>query len=394
MEKRAKLSEIDLVRGFAIIGVLLVHSTSDATIQMLNSDLFSLYNFFNIFFKIGTTTFIFLSSFVLFYNYYPQPLTMKQFKKFYRNRLMYVIVPYLLFTAFYFLLGWWSKGQVWDWPAMLSALKYKLLTGTGHEHLYFVFINIQLYVLFPVLLYLFQRFKWLAASAIVVGVLLQWGFFLWNRETQFIVYDRGSWAPTYLGQYFLGAWLGMYFDRIKSWLIIAKENIRASRVLVWMTMWLVWLAAGVSYVTIYYRARADKTLFHNAVYDLFWDIYTMITPLVLIQVAFLLSKMMKNTWIGGLRHLGVISFGVYLLHPFILLVYRQFPPANGDTWVHHLWYAGGFVSALVISWIVVTVISRSNRWAWLVFGSVPLQLQASQRVRSDTPLPAAPSVPA
>ena len=79
MERRAKLNEIDIVRGLAILGVLMVHSTSFATVDMLHNRMFGVYNFLNIFSKIGTTTFILLSSFVLFYNYYPQPLTVQRF---------------------------------------------------------------------------------------------------------------------------------------------------------------------------------------------------------------------------------------------------------------------------------------------------------------------------
>ena len=38
MDKRAKITEIDLVRGFAMMGVLMVHATSFATVQMRGDD--------------------------------------------------------------------------------------------------------------------------------------------------------------------------------------------------------------------------------------------------------------------------------------------------------------------------------------------------------------------
>ena len=114
MERRAKLYELDLVRAIAIIGVLMVHSTSAATVTMLDSSSYGLYNFLNNFFRIGTTTFILLSSFVLFYNYYPQPLTAQRFKKFYRNRLSYIVIPYVLISGLYFTVKWYMNDKTWD----------------------------------------------------------------------------------------------------------------------------------------------------------------------------------------------------------------------------------------------------------------------------------------
>lgn len=138
-----------------------------------------------------------------------------------------------------------------------------------------------------------------------------------------------------------------------------------------------------------------KEAFHNALYDGLWDIYTMITPILLIQVAFLISRGIKSPfWVRGLRHLGVVSFGVYLFHPLVLLVYRKFPLHGGTPLEYHLWYAGGFLSALIISWVVVTALSRLTGWSWLLFGSVPAQLKASDANKSEVVQPRAPSASA
>jgi len=397
MERRTKLTEIDIVRGLAILGVLMVHSTSFATLDMKGTTLYGVYNFLNIFSKIGTTSFILLSSFVLFYNYYPQPLTVQRFKKFYRNRLSYIVVPYIIFSTIYFVLRWYQNGFAWDLSQMWPKYWYELFRGKAYTHLYFVFISIQLYLMFPILLFLMKRFKWLAASAVFVGVALQWAFFLYNRE-YWQVTNRGSWSPTYFGQYFLGAWLGIYFDQIKTWLIIAKENITKSKVAVWISLWTIWLAAGISYVTIFYKQRVYGARFHNALYDGLWDVYTMLTPLVLMQVAFLIgSRLTSSRLVRSLRHLGIVSFGVYLFHPIVLLIYRKYPVHSGGTMVYHAWYAGGFLCALFISWIVVTIISRMTSWSWLLFGSVPAQLKAAAKDTQrpvDSQQPSTPSASA
>lgn len=91
--KRERIPELNLVRAMAIIGVLCVHSTSYATVDMTGSGYYWLYNFINIFMKYGTPTFIFMSSFVLFYNYYSRPLDKKLVSNFYKKDLFTFYCP-------------------------------------------------------------------------------------------------------------------------------------------------------------------------------------------------------------------------------------------------------------------------------------------------------------
>jgi probable poly-beta-1,6-N-acetyl-D-glucosamine export protein len=391
MERRARLHELDLFRAICILSVILIHATSFATLAMADNRLYGVYNFLNIFSKFGVTSFIFLSGFVFFYNYYPQPLTKAKFKTFYSNRLKYILIPYFLFSAFYFLLRWYQNKKVWDVSHLLSRFGSDLLTGQAYTHLYFIFITIQFYLLFPIILLLFQRSRWLAASTVILGIVLQWAFFLLNRE-YWQVPNRGSWSPTYFGHYFLGVWMGIYYDRIKSWIIIAKENLTRSKIVLWIAIWGICLASGFAYVSMFYHAKLYGTRYSNLMYDGLWDVFTLLFPFVLLQVSFLLGKHTNTSWwIRWLNHLGVVSFGVYLIHPLVLLVYRKFPVNSGNSWIHHLWYAGGFMCALFISWIAVTLISRMS-WSWLMFGSVRAQMKASSEPkRSAEVSPSKPS---
>ncbi|NMB36226.1 MAG: acyltransferase, partial [Firmicutes bacterium] len=89
--KNKKIEELYVLRGVAILGVLMVHSTSSVIVDLAGtSSLYPLYNFLNRFFAFGTATFIFLSAFVLFYSYYHRPLNKKLIKRFYLNRMKFV----------------------------------------------------------------------------------------------------------------------------------------------------------------------------------------------------------------------------------------------------------------------------------------------------------------
>ncbi|GJM69781.1 hypothetical protein HMSSN036_19970 [Paenibacillus macerans] len=88
----------------------------------------------------------------------------------------------------------------------LQKLIKGLLTGTSYTHLYFVFISIQFYILFPLLLWLFKSFrnnKVLIALILPAGLAIQWAFVFLNKY-QLHLPNKGSYAPTYMAYYFMG----------------------------------------------------------------------------------------------------------------------------------------------------------------------------------------------
>ena len=103
MGKPDYIAELDLVRAFAIIGVIIVHATALTVVTLdPQSSLYGFYHLLNIAFKYGTPTFIFLSSFVLFLNYYHRPLDAALIKRFYTRRLLHVVLPYVIISILYF----------------------------------------------------------------------------------------------------------------------------------------------------------------------------------------------------------------------------------------------------------------------------------------------------
>lgn len=369
MARKERIHEINLVRAFAIMGVLMVHATSNAVAETTESSFFALYNFANIFFKFGTPTFILLSSFVLFYNYFDRPLDKSLITGFYKKRMLYILLPYLIFSTGYFLLLHFIYYPNRPLDATLASFFTKLLTGKAYAHLYFVFISVQFYVLFPLLLLLFKKRPGLTKWLVPLGFAVQWGFVLMNHYW-WDVPNKGSWAFTYFAYYFAGAFMGIYYDKVKKWLKPSRDNRRPVHILSWVFLWTTWLASGLAHVWIWYAARHDGQWFYSLWYELLWNLHTFSAAFVLLQIAYVLRGAGGNTrLVRALDHLGIMSFGVYLLHPLVLFYYRQFPVSSAG-W-YHLWYAGGFVLALALSWGLVTLAFRLVPHAWVLFGNVP-----------------------
>ncbi|TCM90752.1 peptidoglycan/LPS O-acetylase OafA/YrhL [Paenibacillus sp. BK033] len=372
LQKRDPIPELSLVRAMAIIGVLSVHSTSFATVEMVNSNYFFLYNFFNIFMKIGTTTFIFVSSFVLFYNYYSRPLDKQLLASFYKKRLLYIIIPYLVFSLFYFTISHYLYYSDRSLSTEIHLFIDKILTGKAYTHLYFVFINIQFYLMFPFFLWLMKKYSRTVIWAVPAGFVLQWGFILLNKyglETP--VANRGSWSFSYFSYYLLGAALGIYYPKLKAWIIIARNHATAVRIVTWTVLWTCWIAAGLTHAYLYYETRLNRAAYNTTLFDFVWNVHGILTTIVLLQLAFILSSKLPKVLSGLIARLGVLSFGVYLIHPFFLLIYRQHPLDTGTAWLLHLWYLGGFFIALVASWIVVGFFARYVPFNWIAFGNLP-----------------------
>ncbi|MDO3413126.1 acyltransferase [Saccharibacillus sp. CPCC 101409] len=379
--KKERLPQLDTFRALAILGVLHVHSTSFATVESVNLKAFYLINFLNAFFRYGTPSFIMLSSFVLFYNYFSRPVNGKLVGGFYKKRMLYILLPYVLISAVYFIYKMHVAGTLGtqEFSEMLPRYWKNLREGTAYTHLYFVYISVQFYILFPLMLILFKSSKWIARWAIPIGLLLQWGFVFWNKyDLQYAT--KGSLAITYLSYYMMGAFLAIHFDKVRSWMMNDFKDLSA-KAKFWNTvLWISWFAVVVVDVWFYQEVRLHGLVANSLYYELIWNVHTLLTALVLMRVSFLLYRRAPKWIVKGLTRLGELSFAVYLVHPLVLGYYRDtkdwfFSHVHLGSVSYFLWVYGGLLSALIVSWIVTQSILRWIPGAWVLLGNVPASLR-------------------
>ncbi|WP_054954716.1 acyltransferase [Paenibacillus dakarensis] len=376
--RKERLPQLDIYRALAILGVLHVHATSFATVDAIDSRFYYIINFLNIFFKYGTPSFIFLSSFVLFYNYYDRPLTKNLIGTFYKRRLLYILLPYLLISIGYFFVRLYQNGMLnssLDLSAQIPVFLERLARGQNYTHLYFVFISLQFYILFPIFLKLFKSSRFLVRWAVPIGFLLQWGFIIMNK-LEWKITMKGSLSISYLAYYMLGAYLAINYDKYKVWLTSTWKNQTNRQKMATIGLWGGWLLLALTHVQIWYNSRLHGAKYDSLLYEFLWNMHTIFSAIVLMQAANWLYKSGWKKIIALLTRIGELSFAIYLVHPLWLAFYRMFDfnlnPVTDD---YLIWIYGGMLSALIVSALVVQFILRRIPGAWMLLGSVPRSLK-------------------
>ncbi|MBW4084132.1 acyltransferase [Paenibacillus sp. S150] len=381
MGQKERIPQLDIFRAIAIFAVIAIHATSRTLAETLGTSMFHPFLFINKFSQFAVPSFVFLSGFVLFYNYIDRPLSGKTLGKFYSRRLIYIIVPYAVFSLLYFILKM-TSGNTWNLPLeeMAHKLGKYLLTGTAYTHLYYIIIIIQFYVLFPLMLWCLQKVRRLAAWAPLIGLLLQWGFVLLNKYMTNHGYwqlSKGSLSITYFSYFLLGAALAVYYAPLKKWLAVSREGWRSGKGPVWIVLWLVWAAAGIIHVELWFNSYTKKAVINSLWYEGFSNFHALLSCFVLLQLSFLLYGAGRSLLTRMLISIGACSFGIYLLHPAVLFFYRKLP-FHGGPLAYTSAIAGGWLAALLGSWLVVALIFRYVKPAWILFGSGPQKKQPKQ----------------
>ena len=351
--------------------VLLVHSTSTGVVGLsADSTLYSVYNFLNIIGAAGVPTFILLGSFVLFYNYYDRELSGKMLLSFYVKRLKYIVIPYVLFSILYFGLKWFLY---YDYPSLSFAMEKflgHLALGKAHPHLYYLFIIFQLYILFPIFLYIIQKNSFVRKHLIVIGLLLQWVWVLLNKY-YFGFEMKASIAFSYLAFYFIGAYIGVNYESIRTKM---KEADYRSKIVSFI--YFGFGAMIVIYPSYIYLERTGMLSQMETRFPLFlvqnfqefgWFMQGTFGALVIFYAAHQLCKVVGEKARKVFVEIGATSFGIYLIHPFFLIATRSLLP-SADPIVFHAWQLATFVFIFFISWLVVRLTYRYMPMPWIWFG--------------------------
>ncbi|GGE16035.1 acyltransferase [Marinithermofilum abyssi] len=313
----SRIRELDFVKGCSILAVLAIHITA----PFIHEAPFFAINGLS---RFCVPVFFLISGLILFYRYggeNPFPL-----QDFYRKRLVYIMVPYFLWSLLYLIYSQWTDPQTV--PDSLSGLFTALLIGKAYYHLYFLFVMVQFYLLFPFLRWFFR--KWGGWVILVVAFwctlgtqALTWeetkGLFSVQPEEEIL---RRTVLP-WLFYFCAGGWLGLRFhhafSRLRRLPLIALHTVSS--------------AAGV--LLVYQMAYLNHGGFYTPT--------TMVYALSILVLGIQLAQRFHFTWIEAV---GKRSLGLYLIHPLVLHLSSSFSERwiPGGSWLQFF-----FVFAVVVS---------------------------------------------
>lgn len=349
---KPKLLELDIVRGIAILAVLLIHGTSTPRVELpLGTQSHTMYFAINNLSYFPVQAFVLLSGLVLFYSYYDK-WSIRKIPGFYRKRLQYILIPYVLWSCFYYLYDQWLNPDI-SVHFSLKEFADLLPWAEAGYHLYFMSLIMQFYALFPLLVTLAKwrplgRYLWL------FGILVQIGYFVYGQYADTPVPHGDRLFVSYFALFCIGGSIGMNYERIVEWL---NRNI-------W---WITAATASVGFTFLLLSLLAQFGMrFDSWQFELLFNGYPTLVSLSLIWIGrhWLASA---PRWAAALSSLGAVSFGVYFIHPAFLGFYSlhaAVPP--GQAW-YHLSVWGGIALILFVPWVLVSMLKRV-KGSWLLFG--------------------------
>ncbi|TVY11339.1 acyltransferase [Paenibacillus cremeus] len=341
------LREIEVSRGVAILGVLMIHVTAQALMDTpIESRTYAIYAALNRGGHFSVPTFIFLSGLVLFYRYFEEWQN-DQIFAFYRKRLKYVFIPYVFWSTFYF---FFNHAFEPNGNGSLRAYLMDLLTGRAEYHLYYIILIIQYYLLLPVLFALLKRVNLHYSLLIIGSVAIQALIGLLNHQYHWIE-NESIVFTTYLEAFVVGC--------------IAGKNYQA--VSTWIRTYSPWLLSSALLFMLLHLIIAELELaghpIHAAIKEIVVHLYSILAALAAIYIGAL-------TWPKSstlLSAYGKCSLGIYFMHPALLFLakqYMQFPYSSA------LYHPSIGIRLLIILTVPLGLVIACKRvkWAWLIFG--------------------------
>ncbi|CAG7631097.1 acyltransferase [Paenibacillus allorhizosphaerae] len=348
-KSKPKLMELDIVRAIAILAVVAIHATSEATVQLpFGSGPQLMYLTINKLCNFAVPMFIMVSGLVLFYRY-DGDWSRRQAGYFYMKRIRQVLFPYVFWSFFYYLYDQWMFDRSrlhLDWGEFAELLPW----ADASYHLYFMVIIVQFYLLFPLLMWLCGSGGWFRRTGLLwLGLLIHALSYSYNHWVEPIP-NLASLCINYFSVFTLGGWIGLHYEAFIAWAGRSFPGVLLLTVLL-----------GCSFVGLFLLEDRAPFLMEGSLYTILFFAYAAFACMTFIWAG---RRMLERAkWLAGiLLSLGAVSFGVYLVHPAVLTYWRVHVPADpNDIGAYHANTGIAFAVSLLLPWALSFVYGKAVR---------------------------------
>src|SRR2546421_3249892 len=373
-QTRPYIYELDPLRAVTAVAVIAVHVLSGT--MFLNHTAAGLLVDNGIFTSVHFTReiFMFITALALTYVYFGKPFSGKRF---WAKRSIGILLPYCIWSIAY---TWVNTSQ--HSPGAFTKLALlNILTGNASYQLYYILLSLQLYLALPLFLLLLKHIKqhpWRALSiSFALQVLLmyvdyrylQQGTLASSGVGQVVAAYQERFLLTYQVYFILGGLAALYLKQARAFVLSHGKWIVSGFVLALAALWVHFLLqVDVSHESLGYATSVLQPMM------------TFYSPVVIVLLGFLACRWASRTDQQGhpkgyrfWRTLSDASFGIYLVHVFILTALLQrVVPFMPEAWpvalrVFLTWFltAGGAagISILLMKTPVLShLVGRSAHW--------------------------------
>ena len=322
MTKKKYLYEVDLMRCFFIFGVLLNHTTSlfSSALGQTSTSSGKFLVSTHLMLHFPRMGFMFVTGLVLFLQYYDRPNV--NYWEFWKKRYKGSGIPYIFFNGFYMLCalllaGTFSFG-LWGKEWFLAMIR------GDHYYLYYILVIFQLYLIFPVLVWMFKKLEdhheaILLVSAILQVILLIYAKYIYpnisHQGWPYFAVHYGNLLLTYQFYFIAGAYTWIHYADVQKLLLRHQKLIFITTIILSLGT----LALYHFNVAVLHLPQHNANLIHQP-YMFFYAVFV-ISSIIIICLKYTDNRT-KPTWRWFSRLVekaAKVSFGIYLLQTIPLL---------------------------------------------------------------------------
>lgn len=373
-QARPYIYELDLIRPVTAVTVVAVHvlaftlflNNTTAGVLVQNGIITSVH--------FTREVFMFITALALTYVYYGRPFSGKRF---WAKRSIGVLVPYCIWSIAYT----WVNTSQHSPAAFAKAALFDILTGNASYQLYYILLTLQLYLVLPLFLLFLKHIKqhpWRVLSiSFALQVLLMYADYRYIQQGtlassgvwQVVAAYQDRFLLTYQFYFILGGLAALSLQQERAFLLRYGKWIVSGFVLALAALWVHFLLQ----VDVYHESLGYAT-------SVLQPMMTFYSPVVTVLLCWLACRWTIQADQQGhpkgyrfWRILSDASFGIYLLHAFILTaLLRWVVPLMPEAWpvalrVFLTWFltAGGaaVISILLVKTPVLShLVGRTTHW--------------------------------